>query len=464
MRTRRSHQQEKRRDADPAQLAILRRNRAQFRLAVLLGLLVLLVGTVWFSGALGGVPRAIARQAAKQRDYDRAWYWIGIASWLSTRDPANAVLGAGVARGQGDADRLSQQIENARRWGADPKAIRREELLARAQAGQLDGIEEEIVELLGEGGDQTAEVSEAYANGLAMVGRFEDAMRILDAWRLDFPNDPRPNYRLARIQEHQKSYTEAEENYRESLAKDAGYFPARYSLGRVLVNRRRADEALEQFQLCLQAPHPEAAKVEMAIGLKALGRMDEARTLLKQVLEADPDELRASYVALDEQPELLKAASEYGRLEADTGNFAEAERWLTKALEANPQDLMARYAFAVTLRGLGKKAEADQQFSRVSAAREALSNAGALNARIQRDPADIDARFKLGKMVLEHESERTGLYLIRSIFAYDPDYGPAHELLADYYASQSQKDRGNSQLARHHRKMAEASRTKATTP
>jgi tetratricopeptide (TPR) repeat protein len=430
---------------------------------MLLGLLALLLAAAWFSGGLAVWPRGLARQALQRRDYDAAESWASLANRLSYHDAANALLSARLAREQGNAERLMKGLTTAKKWGADAKAIRREQLLAMAQTGQLDGVESELVALLGEGGD-TAEVSQAYANGLTMHARFEDALSVLEAWRLDFPRDPRPAYRMGRMLEHQEAYQAALESYQEAVSKDGKFLPARYSLGRVLLHQRRAEEAAEQFRQCLASSYPEAAQVELALALKALGQTDEARTLLRQVVQADSQRLQKSYLALDEQPEGFKAASEYGKLETDAGNFAEAERWLNKALEANPQDLLARYAYAVALRGLGKQQEAEEQFARVRTAREAMQKAGPLNARIKRNARDVQARFELGKLVLENESRRSGLYWIRSVFAYDPTYRPAHEFLAEYYAEHASENPEYASLAEQHRRMAEASSSQEATP
>ena len=419
-------------------------------------MLLLLVAGTWALGGLAIVPRMLAGKSLARRDFDAAWRWLGIAQQLSHNDPATSLLAARIAREDGDAQRMAQEIATARRNGADPAAIRREQLLALAQAGQLEDAEPELMALLLNPGPDAPAISDAYANGLAKTARFEDALHVLEAWRLDFPEDPRPDYRIGRIREHQQRFDEAEAGYRQAVKEDAGFFPARYSLGRVLLHRRKAEAAAEQFQACLAASRPEAAQVELAIALKAQGRIAEARPLLKGVLLGDPQRLRASYRALDEQPELFKAASEFGRLEADAGNFGEAEQWLRKALEFNPQDLMARYSLAVSLRSLGQAAQAEEQFARVETARKAMVEAGALNARIQRNPKDLEARLGLGKLILEHESQRSGLFWIHSILAYDPHYQPAHELLADYYSGQAKDDPQSARLAIHHRKLAES--------
>jgi tetratricopeptide (TPR) repeat protein len=446
-----------------AQAGVSASPSARRRLLLLLAGLVLILAVVWLLGGLAAVPRGMAERSLSLRDFAGAWWWTEVAGWLSYHDPASALLAARVARTQGDADRLDKELRRAARWGADRRLLRREELLALAQSGQLDDIEAELMQHFAEGGVDGAEISDAYANGLAINARFDDALTVLENWQQDFPTDPRPEYRLGRIKEHLEQYADAEAAYRRSLTKSAGFAPARFSLGRVLLHERRAEEAVEVFRSCLNCPHPQAVLVELAIALKSLGRADEARPLLQQVLAADPERLRASYKALDEQPEGFKAAAEYGKLEADAGNFAIAEPWLAKALAANPLDLVTRYSLAVSLRGQGKHAEAKEHFDRVAAGREAMDKAGAFSSRIKANPEDLEARYLLGKAILQHESERTGLYWLRSIFTFDPHYAPAHELLADHFAAKTTQVPYYSRLADYHRRMAAASR-QATPP
>jgi tetratricopeptide (TPR) repeat protein len=404
-----------------------------------------------------------ARRAIAERDFSAAHRWNDVADWLSYRDPASALLAARIARSEGAERQMQAELSRARQWGAAPFLVRREEILALAQSGHLDGIEEELRQHLAVAGGDETDISEAYANGLAAQGRFVDALQVFEAWRRDFPDDPRPDHRMGRIQEHQQLYGEAEASYRRSIARNGRFYPSRFSLGRVLMHQRRADAAIEQYRACLMMPAPAAAEVELAVAYKSQGEIDEARALLQRVLAATPEELAASYRALEERPETFRAAAEYGRLEADAGNYEVAEHWLRKALAANPQDSQTRYALALSLRGLGRTEAAAKEFNQVNATRAAMDAAGGLNARIQRNPGDLDARLQLGKLVLEHESERTGLYWIRSIFAYDPEYRPAHEFLSRYFASRADREPEYAGLALFHER--QSGRTKqSTTP
>ncbi len=436
-------------DAKPA-------NRGRSRLAILLVLLASLVVVVWLSGGLSIIPRWQAKQALTAGAHGKAEYWLGIAQRLDRSSVENALLAARLARHRGDALEMQAQLARAGSLGADRQRIDREEMLALVQIGEVDEYESEVMSWLASPGDDAPEICDAYANGLAANGRFNDAMQVLAAWRSDFPDDPRCDYRIGRIHEHQEQYDKAEASYREAIAKSDDFYPAIFSLGRVLLHQRRADEALEQFGRCFAMENPQAAKIEAATALKALGRAEEARPLLKEVLEAGLELQNESYRSVEEQPEGFRAAAEYGRLESDAGNFADAKPWLLAAIEANPLDLTVRYSLAVAQRGLGEMDDAEANFERVRAAREAMGAATALNERAQANRNDLEARYLLGKLILENESERMGLYWIRSILPIDPNYRPAHQLLADYYAKQASTDPRFRRLSDYHRSKAES--------
>lgn len=425
------------------------------RLPLLLGILVILIPVIWFSGLLATSPRRMAQNSLNRSRIDEAEYWLSWARQLSFRDPENALLAARVARYRGDPVELKAELRRATMFGASPEKIEQERILALAQVGQLEEIESDLGTWLVSGEYDAAEISNAYANGLAATGRFEEAMNVLVAWRSDFPNDPRCDFRIGRLEEHVEKYDAAEASYRRSLAIDPEFFPAAFSLGRVMLHQRRVEEALQQFQFCRQMSNPLAAKIESAVALKSLGRSGEARELLQDVLTNDEEEILASYRSVEEQPEGFRAAAEYGRLEADAGNFEDALPWLQAALKVNPLDLTVRYTYGVALRGLGKMQAAEEEFELVRAARERMGAASVLNARVKANPQDLEARFGLGKLILENESERMGLYWLRSILSFDPYHEAAHRELANYYASIIDRDPKNASLARYHRRLAD---------
>lgn len=428
---------------------------------------VLLVAIAVASGVVSRSTLGIARQALSDQDETKALRWLSITQ---TIDPRNAHAEAILARIDLRHDRFAEadaHLKKALSFGLDSKVADREKMLAQAQAGRLEGIESSLNAWLAEAdpGDRRV-ICEAYANGLAIQARFADAIRLLNAWKLDFPTDPEPDYRLGRIDEHLRQKPDAEKHYRESLKKDPNYYPAAYSLGRVLLDRKDAEEALVYFRKCLELPHPVAAQVGMGSCLKALGKVDEARKLFEQAAHASKAERVASYRAVGELTERFVAAVELGKLETELGNHEEGEQWLRKAVEADPRDSVARYAWAVALRGLGERDKAEEQFEFVRTARKALDEAGKLHDRIDQHPDDVEARYRLGAILLEHDSERAGLYWLGTALSYDPQHAATHRALSNYFRSQDGVLPDALALAEKHGQLAEryAADAPASTP
>jgi Tfp pilus assembly protein PilF len=69
-----------------------------------------------------------------------------------------------------------------------------------------------------------------------------------------------------------------------------------------------------------------------------------------------------------------------------------------------------------------------------------------LQTRILNGPTDVATRLELARRMLECGRVEEGLNGTREVLRADPDHGPTHRLLADYYAR-----RGEHGLANYHR-------------
>ena len=420
-------------------------------LLLIAGLMLLVAFAV---DAPAEVCQVFARKSLSRFDYDSAETWLRRAAYFSSRNPTTELLAARVCRRQGRLDEMTQHLSRALLVGGDAKLIELEESLALAQTGSLAAVEHKLVTALKEGWGDTDEISDAYANGLAANSQFGRAATVLDAWRIDYPNDPRPDYRLGRLHEYLERWDEAEAAYRKSISRNPEYFPAHYRLGRVLFNSRRIEEAEAAFSACLEMSSPQAAEVQVAICARALGDFDRARELLRQVVGHDRSEIAASYQTVEETPEHFEAAAQLGDIESELGNHEEALKWLELALEQNPRDLTARYSLAVTLRELGRGDEAEREFERFRVARAALERANPLRDRIAGQPDDLAARLELGELLLEHESQRMGRFWLQSILTFDPDHADAHAALAKHYRELSRRSPQYAPLAAHHERIS----------
>ena len=141
----------------------------------------------------------------------------------------------------------------------------------------------------------------------------------------------------------------------------------------------------------------------MALCHKSLGDVDTARKLLIEVLESRYEDQTKSFHGLDEFPERYVAASELGIIETELGSFSEACVHLESALQRFPLDSIARYSYAVALRGLNQSDEAEKNFETVRRSRAALDEVSSLQEVLRSDPQNTKARIKIGKIILEHE-------------------------------------------------------------
>ncbi len=67
--------------------------------------------------------------------------------------------------------------------------------------------------------------------------------------------------------------------------------------------------------------------------------------------------------------------------------------------------------------------------------------------RLIAESDDIAARLELGKLLIEYESERNGLFWVRSALQISSDNIEVHRTLAEYYESHAQQSPDYEQLA-----------------
>lgn len=434
-----------------------RRTRRPRLLAGLVLVLLLLVGGGFALGAFGAIPLALARRALADHDEDRAERQLAWAATLQADPVELALLRARLERHRGEFAAMNQHLQEAAAAGATRRRVEREQLLAAAQTGRLYEIEPQIKAWLAEPGDDAIEICEAYSNGLAMLGRLQDALVILDAWQADRPDDPAPLFRRGRIHEHQLDYVAAEKAYREALRRDPHHPPALYALARLLLDQKQPAEALPHFRTLVATGTAVAPVGQLGIAMsqRTLGNIAEARELLESLVQLDAATRDEAYRRVQQMPHGDPAALELGSLEADEGNYEVAERWLRQAVEADPKNLEARYAWAVALRGLKRLDDAEREFEYVSRVRKVLAETDALYDRLGEHPDDVEARYRLGMAYLQYRSEQAGLYWLQSVLNYDPRHQATHQALADYYQPRASQSKVYENLAEHHRQQAD---------
>lgn len=393
--------------------------------------------------------------AMTSRDYDRAEWLIQMTRTLRSGNAETKFWEARLSRKQLRISEVPPLLVAAAEGGYEAGRIRQEYLLLEAQTGRIRNVADELNRLLQDAEDG-AEICEAYVNGAMMAGATDVALTILSVWKSEYPADPQPYYALARILEYQQDIPGALQNLSEAIGRNPDHWPSRYARGRMLYGENRIEESLTDLRHAARMKRNTAPLYQQARCLRSLSRLKDAHQILSELVLRPAAEIRASFNEVGEPMSGRPIEYELGSLEAVQGNHAAARRWLETVLEDDPNHLDARYARAMSLRELGDLQEANSELSEVQRIRTMLQEIDRLVDEINRSPdlPHLEARCRVGELFLRYENARHGEFWLRETLNRDPNYRPAHRLLADYYRQLAVKEPAYQQLADEHHRAA----------
>ncbi len=422
------------------------------RVAVAVGGLTAAYFGLWWAGYQE------VRAALAARDYDRAETGLARLSWLPPRTAEVDFLAARLERKRSNLQAVPVLLEKAGAGGFDRRRVHGELLLVQAQTGELAEIGEELNRWLQEPGADGAEICEAYVNGAMIAGDTAVALTILQAWKAEYPQDPQPFYAEGRRADHLGQAEAAERAFREAVARQPRHWPARYALGRVLLDRNRVDEALEQYAAATAMRLNAAPKLGRARCLRSRGELDAAQAELEALTKLPPGEVDESFLRVGEPERGKPIELELGMLLSERQEYAAALPWLERVLQHDRRQLDARYARAVALRATGETERAGTELAEVQRIRELVREADRLVDEVRRTPADpqIDRRLRIGEIFITESHGVRGEFWLRDVLRRDPANRRAHQLLADYYQELSADHPGYTIMAERHRKLADA--------
>jgi predicted Zn-dependent protease len=166
-----------------------------------------------------------------------------------------------------------------------------------------------------------------------------------------------------------------------------------------------------------------------------LGEFESARALLDEFLATQPDHA----VALADRVKLALT----------TGQPAEAEQWLRRAVAVAPNDPDVLYPLVQCLQHVGKTEEAKTWLARFQKIETDLKRVVEATRAITRRPEAAGLRCEVGQLILQNGQEEEGLRWLHSALQEDPAHAPTLQTLADYYES-----KGQPQLAEGYRTRA----------
>ncbi len=263
-----------------------------------------------------------------------------------------------------------------------------------------------------EASPESLEYAEAYLSSLIVLGKMEDATRVVAGSSARFPANARLTYLSARVDDALDRSKQAEAAYLKAAAADPTLVDAHLYLARLYLRFRRINEAKPQLEEALRKA-PDNAEVRVVMGELALSDNDpeRAENELKRAIELNPT-LSEAYVGIS-------------KLELSKGAADRALEQIEKALTINPHVFGGRVQRGRALWKLGRLEEAVKELEAarldeprninitvtlgaVQLEKKDLGGAtGSLMSAITSEPSNPEANFYLAK-VKNLKAEHTG--------------------------------------------------------
>jgi predicted O-linked N-acetylglucosamine transferase (SPINDLY family) len=233
--------------------------------------------------------------------------------------------------------------------------------------------------------DLALELSGVLASGR---GDIRTAVEMLERAAAQRPGDPRLLANLGAAYRAAARLDDAEARYREAIAADASFLPARFNLANLLAARGAAVDALREYAAVIaREPSNAGALNNLAALLKEIGRYAEAEQAYRALIAAHPQDAAARsnlgvlYVTLgriDEAIGLYREAialnpaapaprNNLGVALLEAGSYEEAELCLRAALAVGQDVAGIHENLGNALRKLGRTEEAARSYRQAAA-------------------------------------------------------------------------------------------------
>ena len=337
-------------DARLCFLKLSHRFKTHWRVGLIIGLFGVVVGTlsvVIFPRVLAADARRRASNAIRQGQVTLAKEWLDRAEKFSPHDGRVFLLRATLYRRLNQPQAFGQALSQARSLAVRSVLVEREQRLALIQAGRLaPGKGNDVGDLISQGYDPS-QVAEAFIYGAIARKSFEEAERVLNAWRADASNDPNVVYMEGVYHQHRGDVVQAEKAYRKALFLEPRHELALLALCELLEQQDRWSEVLAISRQWYESlPQSELAKSCFVHGLRSTGDWSTARNIL-----------RSDFGQLLSSPALIREMAE---LELELGCPAQARQWLAHVDFENTSDRSLLHTVALA-EGLAGSARAGLQ-------------------------------------------------------------------------------------------------------
>jgi len=350
-----------------------------------------------------------------------------------------------VYRRLGNAEQFKTHLKHAQELGFDKtREIERQEILWKAQSGNIGLVEAELQEMRSEDGmsnDTADQIFEAEAKGYMTTYRLQDAWRCMSYWvDNDWSKDSvSPRIWMADLNERTGNLKEARQRYQEVVEMAPDNIEANLAYAKLLLENNSVEEALDSLRKCLEF-HPGNKELQVQL-MECYYRkpdLEKAEELARSILEGQPT-----------RPQRGIALIQLGKILTKNGEPEKAVEYLEEANALVPSNADPIYALSEAYRFLGNKEKADfylQKSTRVGQLGTRLSD---LQLELNKTPNDVNKMYELAQIMFELEADNEAAAWLKTILNKDGTHYPSMLSLARFYRNQ-----GRSDLADDYIKMA----------
>jgi len=387
-----------------------------------------LLGLVWFCTVRGLLQAA--QHAAVSRDPAHALPLLDWLDQLRPRLPETSFLRARAFRRLGKTDLYRQHLREAVRRGYPDESARRENWLMIAQSGGIREAEPYLQQLLLDQRGDGAEICEAFVSGYFANFEFGEGFRLLELWQADFPDDPRPWMIRGKYLQHIYQPDDALTAFRQAETLAPGDVDAWRRIVQILLTLHRYDEARTALQelLTLAPSDPEALILKAELALID-GSEELATQACMQVLEVDSGN-HAARLTLS-------------RIHLQAGRWSEAHELAAILYQETPWERDVMQTYAISMRGLGRKDEAETLLRRLEVSQQELGHAFTLMEHVRSHPDDVAARFQIARTLTEYGNPDDARVWLNSVLETQPDHAEARQLLAERFGQSRSRQPGS---------------------
>ena len=347
-----------------------------------------------------------------------------------------AHLGAARAARRGDRyESAEEHLAAAEKAGVTPETAL-ENILARVQRGDLDGVERPLRGYLRDGHPEIVLIAEALARGYTVVFRLPDAEAALDTLIERTPDHPAAHFWRGGLRELGGRVSDALPDFRLAVRHDPHRQEYRLRLGQFLIKNARANEAWPHFQELLRlSPDDPAVLLGAARCTRSLDQPSRAMGHLDTLLRDHPDD--------------AGGWAERGLVHGDQGEREAALRCLRKAFDLDPGTHSIGLALCAELQVQGHDREALALRKKLEELKKENGRLAELVHRLAQTPRNAPVRHEMGLICLQSNAKIAALRWFAGALQDDPDYQPTHRALADFY-----ERKGDAVQAQVHRERA----------